>query len=254
MGVLLKSFCITDKGKVRKINQDSVGVFKNQNQQLLAVVADGMGGHQAGEIASHLVIDYLEENWKKNDAYLSEEQAIKWLKEHIKEINNEIFNKGQAEKDCKGMGTTVVAAICEDNFITIAHVGDSRGYLYHENKLIQVTEDDSLVNELVKSGQITEEDAKFHPRKNVLLKALGTELNQEAFVKSIPFKPNDKLMLCSDGLSNKIDYPVLEGNLNHDNLKELSESLVSMANEYGGEDNISIVFVHHVEEAGVLEC
>ncbi|MDP4162048.1 MAG: protein phosphatase, partial [Bacillota bacterium] len=148
---------------------------------------------------------------------------------------------------CDGMGTTIVAAICTDGFATIANIGDSRGYLMNEMGFKQLTEDHSLVNELVRSGQISREDAEHHPRKNVLLRALGTEQSVEMDIRTVMFESGDICLLCSDGLSNKVNETEMNQILADDQtLEQKALSFISLANENGGEDNITLAIVEYL--------
>ncbi|MCT2538016.1 Stp1/IreP family PP2C-type Ser/Thr phosphatase [Aquibacillus koreensis] len=242
----MNGYFLTDKGKVRDHNEDAGGFFFNAQQQALAVIADGMGGHKAGDVASQMVIESLKEKWNEMTTIVSPDQAENWLSECITETNHLVYGHAKEHEDCAGMGTTIVAVICTVDFITIAHIGDSRCYLYNAQGFKQVTEDHSLVNELVRSGQITKDDAEYHPRKNVLLKALGTEQNVQVDIQTIGWEPHNKLLLCSDGLSNKISEIELDTYIDESlNIEETAHKFIELANERGGEDNISIVLVEH---------
>lgn len=147
------------------------------------------------------------------------------------------------------MGTTIVSAICTDQFATIGHIGDSRCYLFNQHGFQQITEDHSLVNELVKTGQISKEDAEHHPRKNVLLRALGTEKDVKLDIKTISVDEHDQLLLCSDGLSNKLSEQAMLDILTSDrSLEEKAQTLIHLANEHGGEDNITLAIVEFSSE------
>jgi PPM family protein phosphatase len=245
----VKSVFFTDKGKVRQHNEDSVGVFVNSHGDYLAVVADGMGGHRAGDVASEMTIDILKEQWNTAGKMETAEQAEQWLKRHITGVNEKVFSYSREHQECEGMGTTIVGAVCTDLFITIANIGDSRGYIFNESGLQQLTEDHSLVNELVRSGQISKEDAEHHPRKNVLLRALGTESDVSMDIKTIVFEEQDILFLCSDGLSNKVsDKELLDIVSSELPLDERGQKLIDLANEHGGEDNITLVIVEYTAE------
>lgn len=234
----------SDRGKVRNHNEDNVGVFRNQSNQILAVVADGMGGHLAGDVASKMATDLLEKYWQQMDKVESPDTAEQWFTEKIKNINEEIFQYAKDHPECQGMGTTLVASICTHGFITVANIGDSRGYILNSEGFRQLTDDHSLVNELVKSGQITKEDAEHHPRKNVLLRALGTEPNVSVDTVTIGFEPGDNLLLCSDGLTNKVSDEELKSMLQSElNLEEKADQLIQLANEKGGEDNITVAII-----------
>ncbi|GLY10535.1 Stp1/IreP family PP2C-type Ser/Thr phosphatase [Bacillus badius] len=236
----------TDKGRIRPHNEDNGGVFLNAAGDRLAIVADGMGGHNAGDIASHMAIETMRSLWTAVEAIETASQAESWLKTAILQSNEKVLAHAKDVPECSGMGTTLVAAICTASFCTIANIGDSRGYLFNESGFTQVTEDHSLVNELVKSGEITKEDAEHHPRKNVLTRALGTERDIMADYYTVMFEQGDALLLCSDGLSNKLAQQemqrILEAELS---IEEKAESLIRMANENGGEDNITLVILEH---------
>ncbi|MBT2603401.1 Stp1/IreP family PP2C-type Ser/Thr phosphatase [Peribacillus frigoritolerans] len=240
----------TDRGKVRQHNEDNGGIFENSEGVRLAIVADGMGGHRAGDVASAMTIDLLKKGWEVSTGIETANDAEDWLKQQIFTVNQLLFEHAEANTECKGMGTTIVAAICTDKFATIANIGDSRCYLYNESGFKQVTEDHSLVNELVRSGQISKEDAENHPRKNVLLRALGTEMQVEMDIMTVIFEENDLLLLCSDGLTNKVSELELEETVtNAQSLEEKANSLIDKANHYGGEDNITLVLVQFTEES-----
>ncbi len=238
----MKAVFKTDKGKVRLHNEDAGGIFVNQDGSRLAIVADGMGGHRAGDIASEMSVIHLKKEWEAAEGIATADDAEKWLKEQITTVNNIVFEHATNNTECDGMGTTIVAAIITDRFATVANIGDSRAYILNESGFKQITEDHSLVNELVRSGQISKEDAEHHPRKNVLLRALGTEKMVEMDIKTIIFEEGDILLLCSDGLSNKVsDKEMTAILLNEDELEQKAGTLISLANENGGEDNITLV-------------
>ncbi|WP_164669054.1 Stp1/IreP family PP2C-type Ser/Thr phosphatase [Virgibacillus doumboii] len=242
----MKGQFFTDQGQIRNHNEDSGGIAYNQNGQMLAIVADGMGGHQAGDVASQMATSIIQDKWQESNEVTSPEKTETWLLETLNEINTAIFEKSKNKEECLGMGTTVVIAICTNDFVTVSHIGDSRCYLLNENGFKQITEDHSLVNELVRSGQISKDDAEQHPRKNVLLKALGTEESVAADTQSITWETGDKLLLCSDGLTNKVsDEELSQFTRTDQELETTGKELIDLANERGGEDNISLVFVHH---------
>ena len=244
----MKAVFKTDKGRVRHHNEDAGGIFVNQDGSRLVVVADGMGGHRAGDVASEMSVSHLKKEWEAAEGIATADDAEKWLREHITTVNNSLFEHAANNSECDGMGTTIVAAITTDRFATLANIGDSRGYILNESGFKQITEDHSLVNELVRTGQISKEDAEHHPRKNVLLRALGTEKLVEMDIKTIIFEEGDILLLCSDGLSNKVsEKEMAEVLLNEDQLEEKAETLVSLANKYGGEDNITLVIAEFSE-------
>jgi protein phosphatase len=245
----METVIVTDRGKVRQHNEDSVGVFKNEDGDILAIVADGMGGHLAGDVASQMTIEALKGMWETASLISSPDLAMEWLKTHIDKVNSVLLKHALTHPDCQGMGTTIVAAICTDSFATIGHIGDSRGYLCNSSGFKQITEDHSLVNELVRSGQISKEDAEHHPRKNVLVRALGTEEHVELDIRSICLEESDILLLCSDGLSNKVlENDMMKTLKSQKSLHDIALSLVKQANDNGGEDNISLVIVKQPSE------
>jgi PPM family protein phosphatase len=248
-GDRMKAVFMTDKGKIRQHNEDNGGIFINLAGQRLGLVADGMGGHRAGDVASAMTIASLKGYWEQTNRLETAEESEQWLKDHIKTVNSQLFEHSQINDECEGMGTTLVAAICTNRFISIAHIGDSRCYLSNELGFNQVTEDHSLVNELVRTGQISKEDAEHHPRKNVLLRALGTEAQVDTDIKTITFEEGDCLLLCSDGLSNKVKETAMVEVLSQDNsLAEKAAKLIEIANHNGGEDNITLVIVEFYDD------
>jgi len=236
----------TDQGKVRSHNEDDGGVFHNNMGQHIAIIADGMGGHKAGDVASQMAVAKVKEKWDDIDQMQTSKDAEAWLIEGVSEANEAIYHHSLEDKTCEGMGTTLVIAILTDHFVSVANVGDSRCYLLNENGFNQITEDHSLVNALVQSGQITKDDARYHPQKNVVLKALGLDQQVTADVKSLCFDEGDKLLLCSDGLTDKIKNEELEETIAQtENIEDAGRSLVTLANERGGEDNISLIIVNY---------
>lgn len=247
----------TDRGQIRTINEDAGGIFYNKAKQMLAIVADGMGGHQAGEVASELAVSYMETKWKESEPFQTPVEAEEWLETTLAEMNKMIYERSLEKEEYKGMGTTVVLSVCTPEFVTIAHIGDSRCYLIHDNLIERLTNDHSLVNELVRTGQITEMDAELHPRKNVLLKAVGTEETVTPDIKSIHWEEKHFLLLCSDGLTNKVSEEEI-ANLVCDNedLAKTCQVFIDLANERGGEDNITIAIIENAvnDKVGEPPC
>jgi len=244
----MKAVFMTDRGKVRLHNEDNGGIFINPHGQRLAIVADGMGGHRAGDVASDMTIKHLKSLWEQSTKIHTADEAEKWLKEAVLDVNKQLFQHSLNHTECEGMGTTIVAAICTNIFATVVNIGDSRCYLLNESGFKQLTEDHSLVNELVRSGQISREDAEHHPRKNVLLRALGTEESVEMDLKTITFEEDDALLLCSDGLSNKVGLGEMESIITNEwPLEQKATEFIKRANQYGGEDNITLAIVEYQE-------
>jgi PPM family protein phosphatase len=240
----VKAVYRTDRGRIRQNNEDSVGTFVNKEGQLLAIVADGMGGHRAGDVASQMTVAHLQEMWENSVVIKTADQAEEWLKTHILQVNKLLFDHSNKNMECEGMGTTIEAVIATNQFSSIAHVGDSRCYILNDIGFQQLTEDHTLVNELVRTGQISKEDAEHHPRKNVILRALGTEQDIKIDIKTIMFEEGDFLLLCSDGLSNKVNEQEMSTILqNDDSLEQKASTLINLANENGGEDNITLIIL-----------
>ena len=247
----------TDRGKVRSHNEDAGGLFQNISGQYLGVIADGMGGHKAGDVASEMASTMFRKKWKQLNKLDTPEQAEKWLGNIIQSINTEIYELSQKQQECSGMGTTIVIAIFTEEFITVAHIGDSRCYKIQNSKLTQITEDHSLVNELVRSGEISKQDVQHHPQKNVVLKALGTESDIKADIQSLSWEQEDMVLLCSDGLTDKVsDDTILKYLTSDQPIVTIGKQLIDLANERGGEDNVSLVIMKYVflEEKGDKEC
>ncbi|MGM9903657.1 Stp1/IreP family PP2C-type Ser/Thr phosphatase [Enterococcus hirae] len=238
----------SDVGRRRNTNQDYVRVFKNQAGITLAVLADGMGGHRAGDIASQMAVLNLGKDWEEQ-ALVDDEKIAQWFIQAIQEENNAIHQLGQEQLEYNGMGTTIVAAALSAESFTIANVGDSRAYLIRNDQLIQLTEDHSLVNELVKSGEISEEMAVNHPRKNILTRSVGMPGALEVDVATYLWQGEDRLLLCSDGLTNMLSEEVIGTIINQEgNLADKVSQLVDRANEAGGADNITVLLIEYKED------
>lgn len=242
----LESVFLTNKGKIRTHNEDHGGIYEKNETLTLAIVCDGMGGHQAGDIASKLAVEKMESYWNEEEAFSSPNDTETWLKNKIVQVNSDLYQYANEHTECNGMGTTIVAAVCTSSYVTIGHVGDSRCYLSSEEQMKQLTDDHSFVNELVKSGQISKEDAEHHPRKNVILQALGTEQSVKVDIRTLPLEEDGYLLLCSDGLTNKVSDEELISILHNSEMSliEKAEQMINLANEYGGEDNISVAIVN----------
>ena len=240
----MKSFYITDKGIVRDHNEDSVAIVKNQIGEHMLIVADGMGGHRAGEVASGIAVDHLSERFKDLSSIGNKIDAVNWLKENIALINAEIIKYAKENTEALGMGTTLVVALLTNNFLIFANVGDSSGYVIKNKKLHKVTKDHSLINVLIDAGELTEEEAKNYPKKNVLMKALGAgaEVEPDEFDVETTV---DGILLASDGLTNMLNDEQIQNVLNDDKLtiEEKLNKLVKKCNSRGGTDNISIAYL-----------
>lgn len=248
----MKTFYLTDAGKVRSHNEDSVTILRNANGEYLLLVADGMGGHRAGEVASSMVVTHLGKRFSSLASVGSKLDAVNWLNDNISEVNKNIIDYTKENPDSTGMGTTVVAAILTKDFLIFGNIGDSSGFVLKNGKLHKVTKDHTLVNLLVAAGDLTEEEAKYHPKKNVLMKALGSNEKAEVDIFDVDMGI-DAILLCSDGLTNMLTREQIEKVLNDDTL-ELEEKVIKLirkSNARGGTDNISIALL--VRESGEEE-
>ncbi|MGN0339729.1 MAG: Stp1/IreP family PP2C-type Ser/Thr phosphatase [Lachnospira sp.] len=237
----MKAFAATDVGKVREVNQDCVfsstvpvGCLPN-----LFIVADGMGGHKAGDIASRLTVDSVVDKLSK----VNSKDYISVITDTIIKVNKEVIDKAAESQDYAGMGTTLVVATVFDNILKVANVGDSRLYVIGED-IIQITRDHSLVEEMVTNGQLDRAEARVDKRKNIITRAIGGESKVEAEMFSVELKPEDKILMCSDGLSNMVDDTEILEIINREpDIEKAARMLIDAANENGGKDNISVVIV-----------
>ncbi len=229
----------TDIGKCRDLNEDSLLTSKNDGYYLF-VVADGMGGHLAGEVASKLAVDSINHYIRQN--FHSTDDKLDLINHALLYANSEIYEKSISDSRYANMGTTCDAAICIDDDVYIGHVGDSRVYLYSDGIITQITRDHSLVADLIESGSLTEEEAKNTRQKNIITRALGGDNRLTVDVHQIKIKSQDILLLCSDGLTNGIDdnsiKEVLEMKISPE---EKSDMLIYMSNASGGYDNSTVV-------------
>ncbi len=241
----MKTFYLTDSGKVRDHNEDSVTILKNANNEQLLIVADGMGGHRAGEVASSMVVTHMGEKFGELSTIGSKIDAINWLKDNICQINTEILEHTKKHPEALGMGTTAVMALLTSEYLIFANIGDSSGFVFKNGKLTKVTNDHTLVNLLVASGDLTEEEAKYHPKRNVLMKALGSSDKAELDIFDVDINI-DGILLCSDGLTSMLTKEQIEKVLNDDDL-EIEEQVIKLirkSNARGGTDNISVAYLN----------
>lgn len=248
----MKSFYLTDAGKVRSHNEDSVTILKNASNEYLLMVADGMGGHRAGEVASSLTVTHLGKRFSKISSIGSKLDAVNWLNDNVNEINKEIIEYAENNPDSTGLGTTLVLAILTKDYLIFGNIGDSSGFVLKNGHLHKVTKDHTLVNLLVSAGDLTEEEAKFHPKKNVLMKALGAMEKIELDIFDVDLS-SEAILLCSDGLTNMLTNDQIERVLNDETL-EIEEKIIKLirkCNARGGQDNISIAYL--TKESGEEE-
>ena len=236
----MKSFYLTDTGKVRDHNEDSVIIVRNNENSYLMAVADGMGGHSCGEVASSLVIKYLGHHFQESFYNMDKDSAINFINDSVNEVNSMIFKYQQNNPESKGMGTTLVMAILTKDYLLMANIGDSSGFIIKDNK---ITYDHTLVNLLVAAGELSEEEAKDHPRKNVLMKALGANDPIEADIFDCDMNV-DGIFLCSDGVTNMLEIPQIEKVLESElEIEEKIVKLVHKCNNRGGLDNMSMAYL-----------
>jgi len=234
---------LTDPGKVRDHNEDSVTIVKNKSGEILMAVADGMGGHKGGEIASSIAIGNIGKRFMATGSVGNKEDAISFIKEIVSEANVLLYRYTNENPESAGMGTTLVLALLTKDFLLFGNIGDSSGFVIKQGKLYKITTDHTLVNLLVKSGELTEEEAKNHPRKNVLMRALGANMNVEMDIFDVETEI-DGILLCSDGLTNMLEIEqiekVIDGNAP---LDEKLQKLILKSNNRGGTDNISVAYL-----------
>ncbi len=229
----------TDIGKLREINEDTFLV-----EDKIFAVADGMGGHRAGEVASSMAIDILKKRAGEFEEGDTPQRIQKMLKEALDEVNDAIVKKGETQGDYLGMGTTLTAFHISERRIFLVHIGDSRAYLIRKEKITKLTQDHTLVADMVGKGEISEEEARIHPLKNILVRALGTDVKAEADLLSEEVQPGDRILLCSDGLSSMLrDEEILSIVNESESLENACQRLIDTANTNGGEDNITVVLV-----------
>lgn len=234
----------SDIGRRRHTNQDYANVFTNQTDMYLAILADGMGGHLAGDVASKMAVDGLGAAWSTSTISQPEE-ASQWFLQEIQKVNEAIYQEGITHPEMQGMGTTIVSAALLNETFVLAHVGDSRAYLIQNDQLKQLTDDHSLVNELLKSGEITAEMAATHPQKNILTRSVGVSGQVKIDVSHHHCQANDYLLLCSDGLTNMVsEADILSVVTSDQTLESKTKQLISAANEAGGADNITVLLIH----------
>lgn len=239
----MKSFYLTDAGKVRDHNEDSVIITKNANNDYLMAIADGMGGHSAGEVASSIAINYLDKHFNETFKEMSKVDAVNWIRDVVDEINKLIFDHEKTHPESKGMGTTLVMAILTKDYLLFGNVGDSSGFVMKDEKLHKVTYDHTLVNLLVSAGELTKEEASVHPKKNVLMKALGASLEIDVDIFDCDMDITE-ILLSSDGLTGMLDKDSIEKVLlGEGTIEEKVSKLIQKANNRGGTDNISVAYL-----------
>ncbi|MEA4896578.1 MAG: Stp1/IreP family PP2C-type Ser/Thr phosphatase [Oscillospiraceae bacterium] len=239
----MKGYTITDVGKVRSENQDCVRFLQSSAPSYaVLVLCDGMGGAKAGKVASEIALSTFT---AEISGYLSDKKRKESLESAarlaVTEANDRVYGRAVTDKDCEGMGTTLVAAIVKGKQSCIVNVGDSRAYLVSEGTITQITRDHSFVEEMVGKGALTREQARNHPRKNIITRAMGVDKIVVCDTFTPEFKKNDLLLLCTDGLSNTLsDAEILEIAKSKKDLSEMGKELLDLALSRGAPDNVTV--------------
>ena len=245
-----KAVAMTDVGAVRSNNEDNLVFIRpfdediRRKQGFLALVADGMGGHNSGEIASQMAADIVARHY-----YDHHDSVLNCLETAFDTANKAIFQKAGRDASLKGMGTTCTAVVLLNHQIYLGHVGDSRAYLLKNNRMIQLTKDHTYVQHLLDSGQITYEESLDHPQKNVITRAMGTSsaLRADFFQHEVSFEADDKLLVCSDGLYEYFGPEEMKGILQEQSAADAASHFIELAKKRGGHDNISVLIVQRQE-------
>ncbi|MGM0378283.1 MAG: Stp1/IreP family PP2C-type Ser/Thr phosphatase [Bacillota bacterium] len=238
----MKFSSITDVGNVREINEDDY--YIDSQTEKLFMVADGMGGHKAGDVASKMVINILKNHFLKNINENMELVEIKnKLLEGIKIANKEVYKLSSKYKKLNGMGTTLNLLYIGKKDLLFLNAGDSRSYIYYDSKLQKITKDHSLVEQLLSNGTITENEAKNHPQRNIITSCLGNKKDYKIDSYIVPKRKNMKILLCTDGLTNLIKKEEIKETIENNNVYLSSKKLVDLAKKYGGFDNITLILL-----------
>ena len=244
---MIIAYAKSDTGKVREMNQDAYYISDSSSEVKLYILADGMGGYKGGEIASNLAIkctrNYIENNFK--DTPKDRENLIQLVASSMEYANMIVYEKSKEDKEFEGMGTTLEVCLIYNNKIYIGHIGDSRIYRIRKDFMRKLTIDHSYVQKLVKDGTITKEEAEVHPKKNMLLKALGCNAFVEPDVSVKGFLKDDILLISSDGLTNMVKqediFQIATGNI-----EKAPQRLIDLANQHGGMDNITVIIIKSI--------
>ncbi len=240
----MRGFAKTDIGKAREMNQDYYYVSSPESNVQLYILADGMGGYNGGDVASKLAVEtvknYIENNFNKIEP--QKEQILQLVKSAAEYANTAVYEKSKTSEDLQGMGTTLDICLIYNNKVYIGHVGDSRIYLIRKDIIRKLTKDHSYVQKLLEDGKITREEANHHPKKNMLIKALGCTEYVEPDIRARNIEKQDILLMCSDGLTNMVEESVIY-KLVKENPQTAPEKLVDLANEAGGYDNITVITI-----------
>jgi protein phosphatase len=241
----LKYAAGTDKGLIRETNEDSCNIIRDSRNDIYAfIIADGMGGHNCGEIASGTAVEYISAYFEDHAGdFLSAADRGAALKELVQDANSQVWEKSLESPETNGMGTTLTMAVVAGNTATVAHVGDSRLYLVREGRLQQVTNDHSYIEELVRKGTLTREEADNHPGRNIITRAIGSSPELEVDIFSLTMLINDILVLCTDGLTNMVGEDEIGGTAQSNDPEAACKQLIEAANRNGGEDNVTVIVI-----------
>lgn len=239
----MKFIALSDVGKKRENNEDYYFTSNDDNFPLF-IIADGIGGHKSGEVASKMTVESIISSLKNIQAYPNLEALEKDFIKAISDANRTVYNKSQEDSKMLNMGSTLTVLYKYKTSVLIGNVGDSRAYSITDTEIRQLTEDDTLVNSLYKLGRITKDEAKNHPKRNMITNAIGTDLTIDINLIQYNFKPGEYILLCTDGLSDMVkDEEILEIFSSSENLEEMSQRLLKNALEAGGRDNITFIII-----------
>ncbi len=239
----MKAYGLTDIGKVRESNQDCFAVSVDGAQPVWAVVCDGMGGANGGYFASSTAAGAFSHSMDISFEGLKTKQIENVMCEAVQTANYSVYKTACKQQDLAGMGTTLVAAVVFGDSAHIVHVGDSRAYQIGDGKITRLTTDHSVVQQLVELGQITEQEAKVHPEKNMITRAVGVKDSVESDAASVKLRKNDAILLCTDGLTNLVEESEIFNIVENNSQEEAAEMLISLALSRGGTDNVTVVLI-----------
>jgi len=243
----LKYAAKTDRGLVRELNEDSYKIIVGDDSCYFAfIVADGMGGHSCGELASRVAVEYISDSIERDaqDLILPEKRQ-ETLRRIVQGTNAAVYQKSLEVPEAIGMGTTLTMAVLTHSDITVAHVGDSRLYIVRDETIRQITEDHSYIEELIKQGTITRDEAENHPQKNIITRAVGSSLDIDIDITSMEIASGDIFVLCTDGLTNMVSPDQILKTVLENEPEEACEQLIEAAKRNGGDDNITVIVIKH---------
>lgn len=243
----MQAWGLTDPGMVRSQNQDDYAIVKLGREQLLAIVCDGMGGARSGNIASRMAVEVFSDEIRRSVRFAMKQSRVDtMLRDALELANKAVYEQSQLSEEYKGMGTTLVAAYFQKDHLTVANVGDSRAYLVNRDGIASITTDHSLVELMVQRGELTREAAKFHPGKNLITRAVGTETAVECDLFHHQLSRGDSVLLCSDGLSNIMsDQEILFEVVHGVNKNDCCQRLLKIANYRGAPDNVTVALISY---------